>query len=93
MHPRNTAGHQSAPVNPPTVEVHHPDATLNSSTLQESARILLRSGGSSQDLLGPVLSFFQSMATLRVTEAEYTLLAATVLLCSGGAANQSSDRI
>ncbi|CAF91991.1 unnamed protein product [Tetraodon nigroviridis] len=39
-------------------------------------------GDGSRDLLGPVLNFFQSMATLRVTEAEYTLLAATVLLCS-----------
>lgn len=54
--------------------------------------ILLCAGGSSQDLLGPVLNFFQSMATLWVTETEYTLLAATVLLCSGGAADQSSDR-
>lgn len=56
-------------------------------TLQQST-ILLNPGGSSQDLLGPVLNFFQSMATLRVTETEYTLLTATVLLCSGLTANQ-----
>uniref|UniRef100_H3CCV2 Nuclear receptor subfamily 1, group H, member 5 n=1 Tax=Tetraodon nigroviridis TaxID=99883 RepID=H3CCV2_TETNG len=44
----------------------------------------------SRDLLGPVLNFFQSMATLRVTEAEYTLLAATVLLCSDRAPLQAA---
>nr|XP_019944675.1 PREDICTED: bile acid receptor-like isoform X2 [Paralichthys olivaceus]XP_019944676.1 PREDICTED: bile acid receptor-like isoform X2 [Paralichthys olivaceus] len=38
--------------------------------------------GSSEDLFGPVLTFFHSMKTLRVTEAEYSLLAATALLCS-----------
>uniref|UniRef100_A0A3B4ZTR0 Nuclear receptor subfamily 1, group H, member 5 n=1 Tax=Stegastes partitus TaxID=144197 RepID=A0A3B4ZTR0_9TELE len=36
----------------------------------------------SPDLFGPVLNFFHSMAALRVTEAEYTLLTATALLCS-----------
>ncbi|XP_058498687.1 nuclear receptor subfamily 1, group H, member 5 isoform X2 [Solea solea] len=38
--------------------------------------------GSTEDLLGPVLNFFHSMKTLRVTEAEYGLLTATALLCS-----------
>lgn len=33
--------------------------------------------------MGPVLNFFHSMATLRVSEAEYALLTATALLCSG----------
>ncbi|CAF90864.1 unnamed protein product [Tetraodon nigroviridis] len=47
-------------------------------------------GDGSRDLLGPVLNFFQSMATLRVTEAEYTLLAATVLLCSDRAPLQAA---
>uniref|UniRef100_A0A3B5KZ62 Nuclear receptor subfamily 1, group H, member 5 n=1 Tax=Xiphophorus couchianus TaxID=32473 RepID=A0A3B5KZ62_9TELE len=36
----------------------------------------------SEDLLGSVLNFLHSMAVLRVTEAEYTLLTATALLCS-----------
>ncbi|KAM4610470.1 nuclear receptor subfamily 1, group H, member 5 isoform 2-T6 [Polymixia lowei] len=40
------------------------------------------SSGASEDLLGPVLDFFQSMTVLRVTEAEYALLTATALLCS-----------
>ncbi|KAF1390806.1 hypothetical protein PFLUV_G00061860 [Perca fluviatilis] len=45
------------------------------------SRMLVNSGGS-EDLLGPVLNFFHSMATLRVTDVEYTLLTATALLCS-----------
>lgn len=61
---------------------------INGSIRQESTLVLWRTLDSSRDLLGPVLHFFQSMATLRVTEAEYTLLAATVLLCSGGAASR-----
>lgn len=44
---------------------------------------LLVWAGGSEDLFGPVLNFFHSMATLRVTEAEYSLLTATALLCSG----------
>ncbi|XP_037096208.1 nuclear receptor subfamily 1, group H, member 5 isoform X1 [Syngnathus acus] len=35
-----------------------------------------------EDLLSPVHNFFQSMVALEVTEAEYTLLGATALLCS-----------
>ncbi|XP_019907423.2 nuclear receptor subfamily 1, group H, member 5 isoform X3 [Esox lucius] len=40
------------------------------------------STGVIEDLLGPVLNFFHSMAALGVTEAEYALLTATALLCS-----------
>ncbi|XP_053280387.1 nuclear receptor subfamily 1, group H, member 5 [Pleuronectes platessa] len=47
---------------------------LQSTTLVDS--------GSGEDLFGPVLTFFHSMKTLRVTEAEYSLLTATALLCS-----------
>ncbi|XP_060913519.1 nuclear receptor subfamily 1, group H, member 5 [Labrus mixtus] len=47
--------------------------------------------GSSEDLFGPVLSFFHSMATLRVTEAEYTLLTATALLCSDRASLHAAN--
>ncbi|XP_038138399.1 bile acid receptor-like, partial [Cyprinodon tularosa] len=45
--------------------------------------------GSSEDLLGSVLNFLHSMAVLRVTEAEYTLLTATALLCSDRASLQA----
>ncbi|XP_038579232.1 nuclear receptor subfamily 1, group H, member 5 isoform X2 [Micropterus salmoides] len=45
----------------------------------------------SEDLFGPVVSFFHSMATLRVTEAEYTLLTATALLCSDRASLQAAS--
>ncbi|KAM3617522.1 uncharacterized protein V6R79_007542 [Siganus canaliculatus] len=48
------------------------------------------SSGGDDDLLGPVLNFFHSMATLRVTEAEYTLLTATALLCSDRASLQAA---
>lgn len=39
--------------------------------------------GEREDLLAPVLNFFHSMASLGVTEAEYALLTATSILCSG----------
>lgn len=39
--------------------------------------------GGNEDLLDAVLSFFHSMVALRVSEAEYALLTATALLCSG----------
>lgn len=54
--------------------------------------MLLWSGGG-EDLFGPVLNFFHSMAALRVTEAEYTLLTATALLCSGHTRNLCSQII
>lgn len=54
------------------------------------SRTLVSSGGS-EDLLGPVLNFFHSMVTLRVTEAEYTLLTATALLCSDRASLQAAS--
>lgn len=44
--------------------------------------------GRSEDFLGLMLNFFHSMAALRVTEAEYTLLTATTLLCSGQTSNR-----
>ncbi|XP_007570189.1 nuclear receptor subfamily 1, group H, member 5 isoform X3 [Poecilia formosa] len=47
------------------------------------------SSGCSEDLLGSVLNFLHSMAVLRVTEAEYTLLTATALLCSDRASLQA----
>uniref|UniRef100_A0A3Q2QLF3 Nuclear receptor subfamily 1, group H, member 5 n=2 Tax=Fundulus heteroclitus TaxID=8078 RepID=A0A3Q2QLF3_FUNHE len=47
------------------------------------------SSGSSEDLLGSVLNFLHSMVVLRVTEAEYTLLTATALLCSDRASLQA----
>ncbi|XP_028850092.1 nuclear receptor subfamily 1, group H, member 5 isoform X2 [Denticeps clupeoides] len=34
------------------------------------------------EMLGPVMNFFHSMASLEVTEAEYALLTATSVLCS-----------
>lgn len=37
----------------------------------------------SEELLGPVLNFFHSMAAIAVTDAEYALLVATSVLCSG----------
>ncbi|XP_023255536.1 bile acid receptor-like [Seriola lalandi dorsalis] len=51
----------------------------------------LVSSGGSEDLFGPVLSFFHSMKTLRVTEAEYSLLTATALLCSDRASLQAAS--
>ncbi|MED6248373.1 hypothetical protein ATANTOWER_032518, partial [Ataeniobius toweri] len=47
------------------------------------------SSGSSEDLLGSVLNFLHSMTVLHVTEAEYTLLTATALLCSDRASLQA----
>ncbi|XP_004575451.3 nuclear receptor subfamily 1, group H, member 5 isoform X1 [Maylandia zebra] len=46
---------------------------------------------SSEDLFAPVLNFFHSMVALRVTEAEYTLLTATALLCSDRASLQAAS--
>uniref|UniRef100_A0A8C7MID3 Nuclear receptor subfamily 1, group H, member 5 n=1 Tax=Oncorhynchus kisutch TaxID=8019 RepID=A0A8C7MID3_ONCKI len=46
------------------------------------ASIVCLCAGINEDLLGPVMNFFHSMAALGVTEAEYALLTATVLLCS-----------
>uniref|UniRef100_A0A3B3VB87 Nuclear receptor subfamily 1, group H, member 5 n=1 Tax=Poecilia latipinna TaxID=48699 RepID=A0A3B3VB87_9TELE len=53
------------------------------------ARTMPVSSGCSEDLLGSVLNFLHSMAVLRVTEAEYTLLTATALLCSDRASLQA----
>ncbi|XP_034000858.1 nuclear receptor subfamily 1, group H, member 5 [Trematomus bernacchii] len=55
------------------------------------SRMLPVNSGCSEDLLGPVLNFFHSMAALRVTEAEYSLLTATALLCSDRASLQAAS--
>lgn len=46
--------------------------------------------GDSGDLLEPVLTFFHSMVALQLSEAEYALLAATILLCSDRASLQAA---
>ncbi|XP_064156703.1 nuclear receptor subfamily 1, group H, member 5 [Anguilla rostrata] len=46
---------------------------------------IMTNSGASEDVLGPVMNFFHSMAVLGVTEAEYALLTATAVLCSDGA--------
>ncbi|XP_030589987.1 nuclear receptor subfamily 1, group H, member 5 isoform X2 [Archocentrus centrarchus] len=51
----------------------------------------LISSESSEDLFAPVLNFFHSIVALRVTEAEYTLLTATALLCSDRASLQAAS--
>ncbi|KAG7472711.1 hypothetical protein MATL_G00111760 [Megalops atlanticus] len=43
---------------------------------------MLPNSGVTEDVLGPVINFFHSMAALGVTEAEYALLTATAVLCS-----------
>lgn len=50
-------------------------------------RTLISSGDGD---LEPVLTFFHSMVALQLSEAEYTLLAATVLLCSDRASPQAA---
>ncbi|XP_061113952.1 nuclear receptor subfamily 1, group H, member 5 isoform X2 [Conger conger] len=45
---------------------------------------ILTNPGVNEDVLGPVMNFFHSMAALGVTEAEYALLTATAVLCSDG---------
>ncbi|TWW56292.1 nuclear receptor subfamily 1, group H, member 5 [Takifugu rubripes] len=76
----------------PALQLFNPSthAWLRNAATKQHSRTSVSSGGSSQDLLGPVLNFFQSMATLRVTETEYTLLTATVLLCSDRAPLQAA---
>lgn len=54
------------------------------------SRTMMINSGGSEDLFGPVLNFFHSMAALRVTEAEYALLTATALLCSDRASLQAA---
>ncbi|XP_076022335.1 nuclear receptor subfamily 1, group H, member 5 [Genypterus blacodes] len=51
----------------------------------------LHSTGTSEDLLEPVFNFLNSMAALRLTEAEYALLTATALLCSDRASLQAAS--
>uniref|UniRef100_A0A668AE96 Nuclear receptor subfamily 1, group H, member 5 n=1 Tax=Myripristis murdjan TaxID=586833 RepID=A0A668AE96_9TELE len=68
------------------------DAHLSTSlSLENIHSRTLVSSGTREDLLGPVLNFFHSMAVLRVTEAEYSLLTATALLCSDRASLQAAD--
>ncbi|KAK2897927.1 nuclear receptor subfamily 1, group H, member 5 isoform X1 [Channa argus] len=52
---------------------------------------MLVNSGTSEDLSGPVLNFFHSMKTMRVTEPEYALLTATALLCSDRASLQAAS--
>ncbi|XP_022526332.2 nuclear receptor subfamily 1, group H, member 5 isoform X2 [Astyanax mexicanus] len=47
-----------------------------------SGHEVILNSGLSEELLGPVLNFFHSMAAIAVTEAEYALLTATAVLCS-----------
>lgn len=48
------------------------------------------SSGDGGHLLEPVLTFFHSMVALQLSEAEYALLAATILLCSDRASLQTA---
>ncbi|KAG9332725.1 hypothetical protein JZ751_014824 [Albula glossodonta] len=43
----------------------------------------LTNSGATEDVLEPVMNFFHSMVALGVTDAEYALLTATAVLCSG----------
>ncbi|XP_068188297.1 nuclear receptor subfamily 1, group H, member 5 [Antennarius striatus] len=52
---------------------------------------MLVNSGCSQDLCGLALNFFHSMATLQLSEAEYTLLTATAVLCSDRASLQAAS--
>uniref|UniRef100_A0A665X019 Nuclear receptor subfamily 1, group H, member 5 n=1 Tax=Echeneis naucrates TaxID=173247 RepID=A0A665X019_ECHNA len=51
----------------------------------------LVSSGVNEDFFGSVFNFFHSMKTLQVTEAEYSLLTATALLCSDRASLQAAS--
>uniref|UniRef100_A0A3P8SJF8 Nuclear receptor subfamily 1, group H, member 5 n=1 Tax=Amphiprion percula TaxID=161767 RepID=A0A3P8SJF8_AMPPE len=68
---------------------HNP--AMHTQTLKPGRLLIKWSVRGSEDLFGPVLNFFHSMAALRVTEAEYTLLTATALLCSDRASLQAAN--
>ncbi|KAL1021128.1 hypothetical protein UPYG_G00009170 [Umbra pygmaea] len=71
----------STAVQPFNISIHHWLKPLESKENIHCGSGSVNSG-LSEDLLGPVLNFFHSMAALDVTEAEYALLTATALLCS-----------
>ncbi|XP_055787809.1 bile acid receptor-like isoform X1 [Salvelinus fontinalis] len=71
----------SPALQPFNISTHHWLKTLESKENIHSGTGPVNSGVN-EDLLGPVLNFFHSMAALGVTEAEYALLTATALLCS-----------
>uniref|UniRef100_A0A4W5MRZ5 Nuclear receptor subfamily 1, group H, member 5 n=1 Tax=Hucho hucho TaxID=62062 RepID=A0A4W5MRZ5_9TELE len=71
----------SPALQPFNISTHHLLKTLESKENIHSGTGPVNSGVN-EDLLGPVLNFFHSMAALGVTEAEYVLLTATALLCS-----------
>ncbi|XP_010897063.2 nuclear receptor subfamily 1, group H, member 5 isoform X1 [Esox lucius] len=75
---QNPATSSTAPFN---ISIHHWLKTLESTENFHNGPNPVHSGVI-EDLLGPVLNFFHSMAALGVTEAEYALLTATALLCS-----------
>ncbi|MCJ8734735.1 hypothetical protein PDJAM_G00238790 [Pangasius djambal] len=55
---------------------------VKTSQSKTSSHEMLLHSGMSEELLGPVLNFFHSMAAISVTDAEYALLVATSVLCS-----------
>ncbi|XP_062316105.1 nuclear receptor subfamily 1, group H, member 5 isoform X1 [Osmerus eperlanus] len=77
---QNPAGPSPAALQPFNISTHHWLKTLESKENIHSGTSM--NCGVSEDLLGPVLNFFHSMTALGVTEAEYSLLTATALLCS-----------
>lgn len=74
-----------------SMSTHNWLRNVESKEIIHSRTLTLVNSGGSVDLFGPVLNFFHSMATLRVTEAEYTLLTATALLCSDRASLQAAS--
>ncbi|XP_021422103.2 bile acid receptor isoform X1 [Oncorhynchus mykiss] len=76
----------SPALQPFNISTHHWLKTLESKENIHSGTGPVNSGVN-EDLLGPVLNFFHSMAALGVTEAEYALLTATALLCSADEAS------
>ncbi|KAJ8016621.1 hypothetical protein DPEC_G00009150 [Dallia pectoralis] len=71
----------STALQPFNISIHQCLKTLESMENVQNGSDPVHSGVI-EDLLGPVLNFFHSMAALGVTEAEYALLTATALLCS-----------
>ncbi|KAF4072536.1 hypothetical protein AMELA_G00264150 [Ameiurus melas] len=55
---------------------------VKTSQSKTNSHEMLLNSGMSEELLGPVLNFFHSMAAISVTDAEYALLVATSVLCS-----------
>ncbi|KAI5610398.1 nuclear receptor subfamily 1, group H, member 5, partial [Silurus asotus] len=55
---------------------------VKTSESKASSQEMILNSGMSEELVGPVLNFFHSMAAISVTDAEYALLVATSVLCS-----------